>query len=97
MYSEPSLTAKVDYTMKHGAWSLVVSLAGIHHFDAEVSIGTLLRGPRRLQAGNGTILLAEVPEQVRKAIRARGLGLVLPTFPTEEAAAAFLATWRSAA
>ena len=97
VYTEPALAARVQEAMKGGAWSLVVSLAEVDHVDAEVGVGALLRALRRLQAGNGTLLLAEVPEQVRKAIKARGLGLVLQAFPTEESAVAFLATWRSAA
>ena len=55
------------------------------------------RALRRVQAANGTMLLAEVSEQIRMAISARGLALVLLTFPTEAAAAEFLATWRGAA
>jgi anti-anti-sigma factor len=97
VYSAPTFAARVEDAMKHGAWSLVVNLAGVSHADAEVGVGALLRALRRLQAGNGTLLLAEVPEQVRKAIRARGLGLVLHSFPTEESAVTFLATWNSAA
>ena len=97
LYTAPTLAARLDDVRENGAWHVVLNLAKVEHIEAEDAVGALLRALRRLQAGSGTLLLAEVPEQVRKAIKARGLDLVLHSFPTEESAVEFLATWRSAA
>lgn len=95
LYTAPVLAERVEAALKRGVWSLVVSLADLDHIDAEVGVGALLRALRRAQMGNGTLLLAEVPEQVRKAIKVRGLGAVLHVFLTEPLAVSFLANWRS--
>lgn len=90
MYTAPVLGARLDDALKHGCWHVVLTLAKVEHMDPEDGVGTLLRALRRVQAGHGQLLLAEVSDAVRRAIRVRGLGLVLPTFPSEEAAVEFL-------
>lgn len=94
VYTAGVLVARLDDALEHGAWHVVLNLAKVEHMEAEDGVGALLRALRRVQAGHGTLLLAEVPEMVRRAIRARGLGLVLPAFPSEEAAAGFLTSGR---
>lgn len=96
MYTRDVFLDRVRAEIEHKVWSMVVNLAEVAFFDSEVGVGALLRALRHVQVGGGTLLLAEVPEQVHRAIRARGLGLVLHAFPTEDAAVEFLTLWRRA-
>lgn len=94
-YTVPTLTARVDDAVKHGAWSIVVSLADVDQVDAEVAIGALLRALRRMQALDGCLTVADPAGLIGRAVKARGLGLVLAVFPSEEAAAGFLTSWQA--
>jgi anti-anti-sigma factor len=97
LYTAPILAVRLDEALKCGAWHVVLTLAKLEDMAAEEGVGALLRALRRVQAGHGTLLLAEVPDMVRRAIRTRGLGLVLPAFPTEDAAVGFLTSCGGAA
>lgn len=90
IYTAEKFTARTDEALKNGAQSLIVDLAGVVYLDSEVGIGALLRALRRMQTANGTLLLVDVPGPVHKAIRIKGLGLVIQAFASEEEAVAFL-------
>jgi anti-sigma B factor antagonist len=90
IYTAEKFTARTDEALKRGARSLIVDLADVVYLDSEVGIGALLRALRRMQSANGTLLLVDVPGPVRKAIRIKGLGLVIQAFASEEEAVAFL-------
>jgi anti-anti-sigma factor len=94
LYTAPSFAKRVEEALSHDAWSLVISLAGVEQVD-EDGLGALLRALRRVQQGHGTMLLCDVPDPVRKAITARGLGIVLHVFLSEALAVSFLTSWRS--
>lgn len=95
VYTVPVLAARVDDAVKHGAWSIVVSLEQVDEVDAEVGIGVLLRALRRMQGLDGYLVVADPSDLIRRAVKARGLALVLAVFPAEEAAVDFLASWRA--
>lgn len=90
IYTAEKFTARTDEALKSGARSLIVDLADVVYLDSEVGIGALLRALRRMQSANGTLLLVDVPGPVRKAIRIKGLGLVIQSFASEEEAVEFL-------
>jgi anti-anti-sigma factor len=95
VYTVPVLAARVDDAVKHGAWSIVVSLDQVDQVDAEVGIGVLLRSLRRMQGLDGYLVVADPAGLIRRAVKARGLALVLAVFPAEEAAVDFLASWQA--
>lgn len=92
----PLFSQRLADASRSGKHNLIVNLAAITDFQDEPGVAALLHALRRVQSGHGSMLLAETPEQVKRAIRARGLALVLQSFDTEEDAAAFLASWRRA-
>jgi anti-anti-sigma factor len=96
VYTVPLLVARIDDAVKHGAWSIVVSLEQVEQVDGEVAIGTLLRALRRMQGLDGYLAVADPRDLIRRAVKARGLALVLAVFPAEETAVDFLASWRAA-
>lgn len=90
LYTAPSVAARVDEALHRGAWNLVLNFDQVDLVDLEVAVGTLLRALRRVQATRGMLVLAEESGRIRRAASARGLGLVLATFPTEAEAVRFL-------
>lgn len=95
VYTVPLVAARIDDAVKRGAWSIVVSLEQVDQVDAESAIGVLLRGLRRMQALDGYLVVADPGGLIRRAVKARGLALVLAVFPAEEAAVEFLTSWRA--
>lgn len=90
-YTIERFASRVEEVLKDGAYSLVVNLADIPFLDSE-GVGALLRARRRVQAGGGTLLLAEASEQARKTIAVKGLALVLLSFADDAGAVKFLAS-----
>lgn len=92
-YTLDRFDARIGTALNHGAWSVVVDLAGVPFLDAE-GIGTLLRAQRLIHyASAGTLLLVAVPEQGRKTLRMKGLDTLLACLPTVGDAMAFLDAW----
>ncbi|HET6684614.1 MAG TPA: STAS domain-containing protein [Gaiella sp.] len=87
LYSADELGDRLVDAVERGAASLVVDLSGVAFVDSQ-GLGALLRGTRRLGAGEGRLRLVVPAPEIRRVFEITSLDQVFPMDDTREQALA---------